>query len=86
METNSGLRAMARRREIARERRERRLRAEARIRLQLCRDAARIASHRGGGGCVSVARHYGTESRIVGSRTVDVGEKNKGDTVARWVL
>ena len=27
------------------------LRAEARIRLQLCRDAVRIASHRGGDGC-----------------------------------
>ena len=32
----------------AKENRERRLRTEARIRLQLCRDAVRIASHRGG--------------------------------------
>ena len=48
METDSAQRAMLRRREGARERRERRLRAEARIRLQLCRDAERIASHRGG--------------------------------------
>ena len=50
METDSGQRAMMRRREGARGRRERRLRAEARIRLQLCRDAVRIASHRGGEG------------------------------------
>ena len=42
---------MSRRREGAKERRERRLRAEACIRLQLCRDAVRIASHRGGDGC-----------------------------------
>ena len=51
METVSGQRAMSRRREGAKGRRERRLRAEARIRLQLCRDAVRIASHRGGDGC-----------------------------------
>ena len=44
--TDSGQRATSRRREGAKERRERRLRAEARIRLQLCRDAVRIASHR----------------------------------------
>ena len=50
METDSGQRAMLRRREGARGRRERRLRAEARIRLQLCREAVRIASHRGGEG------------------------------------
>ena len=50
METDSGQRAMMRRREGARGRRERRLRAEARIRLQLCRDALRVASHRGGEG------------------------------------
>ena len=43
--TDSGQRATSRRREGAKERRERRLRAEARIRLQLCRDAVRIASH-----------------------------------------
>ena len=47
METDSGQRATMRRREGARGRRERRLRAEARIRLQLCRDAVRVASHRG---------------------------------------
>ena len=35
----------------AKERRERRVRAKARIRLQLCRDAVRIASHRGGDVC-----------------------------------
>ena len=51
METDSGQRAMSRRREGAKERREWRLRAEARIRLQLCRDAVRIESHRGGDGC-----------------------------------
>ena len=51
METDSGQRAMLRRRDGAKERCKRRLRAEARIRLQLCRDAARIASHRGGDGC-----------------------------------
>ena len=51
METDSGQRAMSRRREGAKGRRDRRLRAEARIRLQLCRDAVRIASHRGGDGC-----------------------------------
>ena len=50
METVSGQRVTVRRREGARGRRERRLRAEARIRLQLCRDAVRIASHRGGEG------------------------------------
>ena len=50
METDSGQRAMLRRREGARGRRERRLRAEARTRLQLSRDAVRIASHRGGEG------------------------------------
>ena len=50
METVSGQCATLRRREGARGRRERRLRAEARIRLQLCRDAVRIASHRGGEG------------------------------------
>ena len=50
METDSGQRATMRRREGARGRRERRLRAEARIRLQLCRDAVRVASHRGGEG------------------------------------
>ena len=50
METDSGQRVTVRRREGARGRRERRLRAEARIRLQLCRDAVRIASHRGGEG------------------------------------
>ena len=50
METDSGQRATLRRREGARGRRERRLRAEARIRLQLCRDAVRVASHRGGEG------------------------------------
>ena len=53
METDSGQRATMRRREGARGRRERRLRAEARIRLQLCRDAVRVASHRGGEGCQS---------------------------------
>ena len=42
---------MSGRREGAKGRRDRRLRAEARIRLQLCRDAVRIASHRGGDGC-----------------------------------
>ena len=51
METDSGQCAMSRRCEGAKERRERRLRAEARIRLQLCRDAVWIASHRGGDGC-----------------------------------
>ena len=51
METVSCQRAMSRRREGAKGRRDRRLRAEARIRLQLCRDAVRIASHRGGDGC-----------------------------------
>ena len=51
METVSGQRATVRRREGARGRRERRLRAEAQIRLQLCRDAVRVASHRGGDGC-----------------------------------
>ena len=51
METDSGQRAMSKRREGAKERLSRRLRAEARIRLQLCRDAVRIASHRGGDGC-----------------------------------
>ena len=51
METVSGQRATSRRREGAKGRRDRRLRAEARIRLQLCRDAVRIASHRGGDGC-----------------------------------
>ena len=51
METVSGQRANSRRREGAKERRERCLMAEARIRLQLCRDAVRIASHRGGDGC-----------------------------------
>ena len=35
----------------AKERRERRSRAEARIRLQLCRDAVRITSHRDRDGC-----------------------------------
>ena len=45
METISGQCATMRRREGARGRRERRL-----IRLQLCRDAVRIASHRGGEG------------------------------------
>ena len=50
METDSGQRAMLRLREGAMGRRERRLGAEARIRLQLCRDAVRIASHRGGEG------------------------------------
>ena len=48
METDSGQRAMSRRREGATERRERRLRVEAPVRLQLCRDAVRIASHRDG--------------------------------------
>ena len=58
METVSGQRATLRRREGARGRHERRLRAEARIRLQLCRDAVRIASHRGGdGGEARVALH-----------------------------
>ena len=51
METVSGQRAMSRCCEGAKGRRDRRLRAEARIRLQLCRDAVRIASHRGGDGC-----------------------------------
>ena len=51
METVSGQRAMSRRREDAKGRRDWRLRAEARIRLQLCRDAVHIASHRGGDGC-----------------------------------
>ena len=51
METDSGQRAMSRRREGAKERRERRWRAEAYIRLQLCRDAVRIASHGGADGC-----------------------------------
>ena len=50
MPTDAGQRATSRRREGAKHRRERRLRAEARIRLQLCRDAARIALHRGGDG------------------------------------
>ena len=49
METDSGQRAMLRR-EGAKKQRERRLRAETRIRLQLCRDAVRVASHRGGEG------------------------------------
>ena len=62
METVSGQRATMRRRKGANGRRERRLRAEARIRLQLCRDAVRIASHRGGegykaGGEARVALH-----------------------------
>ena len=51
METNSFQLSTVRRREGARGRRERRLRADARIRLQLCPDAVRIASHRGGDGC-----------------------------------
>ena len=50
METESGHRALSRRREGAKGSRERRLSAEARIRLQLCRDAVRIALHRGGDG------------------------------------
>ena len=58
METVSGQRAMSRRREGAKGRRDRRLRAEARIRLQLCRDAVRIASHRGGDG-LSARSHRG---------------------------
>ena len=62
MEIVSSQRATLRRREGARGRRERRLRAEARIRLQLCHDAVRIASHRGGegykaGGEARVALH-----------------------------
>ena len=60
MEIVSGQRATLRRREGARGRRERRLRAEARIRLQLCRDAVRIASHRGGEGYKA-----GREARVV---------------------
>ena len=45
---NDGRRAPFRRHECAKDRRERRLRSEARLRLQLCRDAARVAAHRGG--------------------------------------
>ena len=48
MMTNDGRRAPFRRHECAKDRRERRLRSEARLRLQLCRDAARVAAHRGG--------------------------------------
>ena len=48
MPTDAGQRATLWRREGAKGRRERRLRAEARVRLQLCRDAVRIASHRTG--------------------------------------
>ena len=48
MMTNDGRRAPFRRHECAQNRRERRLRSEARLRLQLCRDAARAAAHRGG--------------------------------------
>ena len=53
---------MSRRREGAKERRERRLRAEVRIRLQLCRDAVRIASHRGGDGCWRVHTDASTQT------------------------
>ena len=65
METDSGQRAMSRRREGAKERRERRLRAEARIRLQLCRDAVRIASHRGGDGCRRAHTNASTQTAPV---------------------
>ena len=68
METVSGQRATLRRREGARGRRERRLRAEARIRLQLCRDAVRVASHRGGEGNMAregevCEQHYGLRAQ-----------------------
>ena len=65
METDSGQRAMSRRREGAKERRERRLRAEARIKLQLCRDAVRIASHRGGDGCRRAHTDASTQTATV---------------------
>ena len=52
-------------REGAKERRERRLRAEARIRLQLCRDAVRIASHRGGDGCRRALTDVSTQTAPV---------------------
>ena len=68
METDSGQRATMRRREGARGRRERRLRAEARIRHQLCRDAVRVASHRGGEGYMAregevCEQHYGLRAQ-----------------------
>ena len=74
METDSGQRAMSRRREGAKGRRDGRLRAEARIRLQLCRDAVRIASHRGGDGC----RRARTEAS---TQTVPVDEPPVTDFV-----
>ena len=46
--TNDGRRAPFRRHACAKDRRERRLPSEARLRLQLCRDCARIVAHRGG--------------------------------------
>ena len=65
METDSGQRVMSRPREGAKERRERRLIAEARIRLQLCRDAIRIASHRGGDGCLRARTGASTQTAPV---------------------
>ena len=61
--TDSCQRATSRHREGAKERRERRLRAEARIRLQLCRDAVRIASHR--------RAHRRPSDQVRGTCTVD---------------
>ena len=46
--TNASCRATHRRHESAKDRRVRRLSSEARLRPQLCRDAARVATHRGG--------------------------------------
>ena len=48
MMNNDGRRAPFRRHEFAKGRRERRLRSGARLRLQLCRDTACVAAHRGG--------------------------------------
>ena len=70
METVSGQRAMSRRREGAKGRRDRRLRAEARIRLQLCRDAVRVASHRGGDGCGGAHIEASTQTAPVGEPPV----------------
>ena len=50
--------------ECAKDRRLRRLRSEGRLRLHLCRDAARIAAHRGGHDSRIITTHTSTQTDI----------------------
>ena len=62
--TNDGRRAPFRRYECAKDKRQRHLRSDGRLRLHLCRDAARVAAHRGGHDSHVNTTHTSTQTDI----------------------